>query len=276
MRRESTTGRPSPIDTIGSAARGATRALLFIVGVVLVAASCSQAQATPAAGQATASPTSLASSMAASLGASSPAASTAPATSPTATPWFTPVPTPSPRATPTPVPPTPTPTNAATAGGTLPGGSGCPKKLVHFEDVTNVPVDQRAVCFGSVTLTLVAFAPTVDMDVAACPPDPSLEPDDCTAKPAWLIGASWVIAGDMAGDGTAPNTLVVAVEPESGVIPPGDAGWLRVAGHFDDPASSSCRITVDRTGKLAQPAKTTVARCRSTFVATSIKRLPGT
>ncbi len=168
-------------------------------------------------------------------------------------------------------PRSPEPTNAASVDETLPGGSGCPKKVERVEDVTGVAANRRATCFGSVILTLIAFSPIVDMDVAACPPSPALEPGDCTGDPAWLLGAHWVISGDTSGDATAPNTLIVAIDPSADAAAPEDPIWVRVVGHFDDPASRDCRIMVDSTGKLAEPAKTTTARCRSTFVATSIQ-----
>ncbi len=243
-----------------------TRAMATIIAIALVVAACSQAQATPTAGQATGSLASVA-----APGGSTPAASTPVPAPTTPAPTLAPTPTAPPTPSPTEAPSTPAPTNAAIAGGTLPGGSGCPKRVRRLEDVTSVPVGQRAGCFGSVTLTLIAFAPVADMDIANCPPDPALEPGDCTPEPGWLIGAYWVIAGDTAGDATAPNVLVAAIDPSSGAVVPEGPIWVRVVGHFDDAASSSCRFTVDATGKLAEPAKTTIARCRSTFVATSVE-----
>ncbi len=244
--------------------RPAPRVLVAVALVVGVVAACS-ASGTPSAG----GPTAEAGGMPAAA-TESPALAT-PTAMPTSTVAPTQSPTPSATPPPTPAPKTPEPTNSARSAAALPGGSGCPGKVRRVEDLTSVPAKRRAACFGSVELTLVVFAPVADVDVGGCPPDPALEPGDCSAEPPWLVAPYWVIAGDAAGDALAPNALVAAIDPVSGARRPDDPTWVRVIGHFDDPAATTCRITIDATGSLAEPRKTTIARCRSTFVATSIE-----
>ena len=57
-----------------------------------------------------------------------------------------------------------------------------------------------------------------------------------------------------------------------------DGGWFDVTGHFDDPASSDCRITISdpATGQSREedPAQSILA-CRRTFVFTELRPVPG-
>ena len=59
--------------------------------------------------------------------------------------------------------------------------------------------------------------------------------------------------------------------PETGLLAPGRGDIVRVTGHFEDPAATSCRVTIndefetEQTPVLPDPARV-ILNCRATFV----------
>jgi hypothetical protein len=84
-------------------------------------------------------------------------------------------------------------------------------------------------------------------------------------EPFWLAGPVraeylWVEFG-------RSRVLHLHVAPESGVAFPPDGSIVRVTGHFNDPASASCRISVDDDGQVTSiDPGTAELYCREQFV----------
>jgi hypothetical protein len=109
--------------------------------------------------------------------------------------------------------------------------------------------------------------------------------------PLWLDAAAFVQASttmlspDPKGSGVGPF-LAVAVPPRLGVCgvnyrtdTTGPLSyyvgkWVRLSGHFDDPAAITCRVTHDypRNGGPVPSTKQVVDICRRVFVLSSVAR----
>lgn len=82
-----------------------------------------------------------------------------------------------------------------------------------------------------------------------------------TAEPAWLAYACWEISDGMGGGFDLHAT------PQSGIVFPDNLVRARVTGHFDDPASPTCRYTAGADPAwLAPTADEQVLLCREAFV----------
>ncbi len=86
-----------------------------------------------------------------------------------------------------------------------------------------------------------------------------------TLEPMWL--ADPVFATSLSVEGGVGNSLPLHIPPDSGLKSPPYASIVRLTGHFNDPAASTC-ITTGRGDQGAadgNPA-TTELRCREQFV----------
>jgi hypothetical protein len=124
-------------------------------------------------------------------------------------------------------------------------------------------------CFGSRTLTLEGWAQGCNecggTDTAIGIPGWLMDPGGYA--PFWLADAA-----DLEG---STLRLGVRIDPDRPVSVPRPGSKVRVTGHFDDSASTTCRL-VPRPGtfQYVQPAPATIARCRGTFVAEAVHLLP--
>ncbi|MDH4334150.1 MAG: hypothetical protein OEW24_02645 [Chloroflexota bacterium] len=81
------------------------------------------------------------------------------------------------------------------------------------------------------------------------------------AEPAWLAYACWVISDGIGGG------LDLHTNPDGGIVFPDNRVRARVTGHFNDPASTTCRYTEDADPAwLAPSADEQILLCREAFV----------
>lgn len=91
-------------------------------------------------------------------------------------------------------------------------------------------------------------------------------------KPAWFwsVDSLFVSVAAEPPPGVTP-LVALAVPPELGDLQAKHVGsWVRVTGHFDDPAAQAC-VPTGEPGVGPTPAEA-VAICRSTFVVSSVAR----
>ena len=127
-------------------------------------------------------------------------------------------------------------------------------------------------CFGPAPITLVGFTP-IGCGIGGSPR---------TGTPEWLNG-TWSGIGIGNEEPRAPNFEVSA--SVSARAAPGleldqcgsQPGWYRFAGHFDDPASETCRTdttTPDGTRPVTIEPRLSQLLCRTQLVLTEATRLP--
>ena len=151
---------------------------------------------------------------------------------------------------------------------------GCPPLPVDVATLIRLG-DPRA-CYGRTTLTFDAFVPRTWGLGGVAPP----------VLPTWLdpwagglLQATGDLSGPAHGYGQGPF-LGVAVPPALGAcgvtyeedpacpLAPHLNGWVRVSGHYDDPAALTCRVA--STWPVPIPRADTVAACRARFVLSAI------
>jgi hypothetical protein len=151
---------------------------------------------------------------------------------------------------------------------------GCPPLPVDAATLIRLR-DPRA-CYGRTSLTFDVFVPRTEGLGGVAPP----------VLPAWLdpwaggfLQATGDLSGPAPGYGQGPF-LGVAVPPALGAchvtyeedpacpLAPHLNGWVRVSGHYDDPAALTCRVA--STWPASIPRADTVAACRARFVLSAI------
>jgi hypothetical protein len=149
--------------------------------------------------------------------------------------------------------------------------TGCPADDVAasptllLADLYRLTPSERLGCFGNTTLHLRGYLATPDGLGGTCGPE--------VATPDWLTGgclgypAGW-LESTAAPFGSATALEVFARGAVADALTSGR--WVDVAGHFDDGASSTCRLTNPNTGLLVEPATTSIASCRRHFVVSSV------
>jgi hypothetical protein len=116
----------------------------------------------------------------------------------------------------------------------------CPT-TVDLTDVAAMLSSERISCFGSSSITLEG--------TFGCDQCDGETPG--TFEPAWLAG---YLEFDLL-TGTAPEGLPVALHlAPGGPARPADGATIRVRGHYVDPRSSTCTITLDGGVKIAAAA----------------------
>lgn len=189
----------------------------------------------------------------------------APTTIPTAAPVASPVA--SAATTPsaaTPVAVTPSASAAAVAAPPLacPPASG----TIDLASLLVIPAEKRLACLGRTEITFVAWVVPQDGRGGMC-----------SGQPAWLtcrlnVPADQVAATERADDptlGVIPDPNAIMPASWEGILPAGT--WVRVTGHFDDPAAATCA------GAAFQDVDTPallVRWCRALFVATRVAAAP--
>jgi hypothetical protein len=148
---------------------------------------------------------------------------------------------------------------------------GCPTAATRADpfgllvDLFRLPSTKRASCIGSATIHVRGYLAAPDGVGGTCGPQ--------VATPAWLTGgcpsypAGW-LESVAVPFGSATILNVFAHAPLASAFSQGH--WVDVAGHFNDPAATSCRLTDSTTGQLDEPAEQTIATCNGHFVATAI------
>jgi len=141
----------------------------------------------------------------------------------------------------------------------------CPGPAVTIEDVAGLRPDQRLACFGAKSLTMVGFYPQV-FGSGTC--DGSLLPGD-----GWLQACE-VDALVLASDRGSAIGITARLSPVSGLtendVQPDQ--WLRVTGHFDDPAAQRCRA-MTMAGEVVKDPQV-VHHCREVFAVTELQAVP--
>jgi hypothetical protein len=133
-----------------------------------------------------------------------------------------------------------------------------------IEGVLSVGSIYRLLCYGDEEVTITAYWPELPPDGGlggACPP-----PD---------MGVSWLacqrvnnfFVNEDESDSDSAG-LRVSLDPARGIEIPAGGQWLRITGHFDDPAAQRC---FEATESVEDPDPLgAVLQCRVEFVATSV------
>ena len=129
----------------------------------------------------------------------------------------------------------------------------CPREPNVLSVVYLAPAE-RLVCFGAQNVTFQAG------QFQAAPGNPGLAGD-----PGWLGGPLSLRVWGELGIDSPGGSLSVATPP--GLTIPVGAGWYRIQGHFDDPASAGCSVSI--AGRML-PATQSALWCREQFVVTAV------
>jgi hypothetical protein len=129
-----------------------------------------------------------------------------------------------------------------------------------------LPAQWAVFCFGHEPFTFRAWAADCEGSFGV---DPSVD-----QQPAWLFNSpnrlplSPVEGNDSINTATPAQTLRVARE--------WTGHWLELTGHYDDPASTTCREQVDpRSGAIQMPRQLAIYSCRQQFVVTKVRVVDG-
>ena len=147
-----------------------------------------------------------------------------------------------------------------------PTRQGCSSRPDDFLAFAALPAPKAIACFGARPFMFTAWA-GLCADCNAYAPG--------TYTPRWLIGGGneFTLAPVSSGD-----YATVAVQlTRTLVLNRGWASnWVRVTGHYDDPAASTCRYTPDPLfpDPPMLPAET-IRQCRTSFVVTQVKVVAG-
>lgn len=130
----------------------------------------------------------------------------------------------------------------------------CPTSPMSAEELAAVPPLEALHCYGRSELTITGVVQRRDVD----------ENPPIRYSPSWMADPNpeLYLAGAI---GFHPL-------PDAGLEPPEEGDQVRVRGHFEDPAATSCRASAapDAEPTLPQPARM-VLDCRATFVWTEIE-----
>lgn len=144
--------------------------------------------------------------------------------------------------------------------------SSCLGPSVSSREVIDLRPSERLQCFGASSLTIVVFYPQV-FGAGGC--DGSLLPGDGWLRPCDEEGLGVVpVRGGVGG-------MTIYLSPASGVtkINLQPEQWLRVTGHFDDPAAQMCRV-MDPAGQIVVDPPV-IRRCRELFVVSELEVVNG-
>lgn len=135
----------------------------------------------------------------------------------------------------------------------------CPAS--NLEDFWQVPSLLLLACFGGNDLVLEGTLHQCSYSVPGY------------ISPAWLVHVSCEIRPDMPSDAFSLRPGF-QVHQEEADVPAHDleGHWVRVTGHFDDPAARTCVEDWSPLGEPTPPAQL-ILGCRAAFVATDITRL---
>jgi hypothetical protein len=136
-----------------------------------------------------------------------------------------------------------------------------------FEFVTLEP-SVAVACFGDMPMSFVAWSVRCDDCWGEAPPD--------LQGPAWLLGAGPMLfllpdEGDMNSGWWRQGALPPALRWSDELVDT----WLRITGHFDDPAAAQCgQVPPDGAAWWWAGPAVDVANCRGSFVVTEAVPVP--
>jgi hypothetical protein len=148
---------------------------------------------------------------------------------------------------------------------TFPRPDACPARPVELTTILQLGRADRVGCFGGQDLTFRAWI--VDPGEGYGGTCPALFPQwllDCVLPP-------WLLSADPSGD----QPLHALRAPNAAGALKGVARWVRVTGHFDDPAAATCNDGIS-TGFVdgSIPTASLVRTCRTQFVVTRMQSTP--
>jgi len=132
----------------------------------------------------------------------------------------------------------------------------CPSSPMTHVQLTSLLPLEALHCFGRNDIVV-----TGTVENPCCNP-----PSPIRLTPEWLAGFSPAFLRQEGG-----TTFVVAfrADPDSGLEVPERGDVVRVTGHFEDPAATSCRASIaddaEEPVELPNPARV-ILDCRATFV----------
>jgi hypothetical protein len=141
----------------------------------------------------------------------------------------------------------------------------CPSDLgglLAVTDLLDMQPAERMLCFGDTELTIDPVTVVLAEPWAG---------DEMQGTPEWLAkNTLWRVFGSGGQDGV-DGALPVAISPSLGdSLPTGT--WLSIRGHFDDPASPTCRREPPETwGDYLETPEMQVLLCRENFVITGFE-----
>lgn len=120
----------------------------------------------------------------------------------------------------------------------------------------------RLACFRGSSLS---FDATISKPILDCGVGPRVEP-------AWFCLPGVFVTVPDASPDSGFQALDVYWDPASGLTPKSFpvARTVRITGHFDDPAASSCRVTSVPKGQSPEPPGDVVLGCREAFIVTAV------
>ena len=148
---------------------------------------------------------------------------------------------------------------------TFPRPDACPARPVELSAILKLGRADRVGCFGGEDLIFRAWV--VDPGEGYGGTCPALFPQwllDCVLPP-------WLLSADPSGD----QPLHALRAPNAAGALEGVARWVRVTGHFDDPAAATCNDGIS-TGFVdaSIPTVALVRMCRTQFVVTRMQSTP--
>jgi hypothetical protein len=124
------------------------------------------------------------------------------------------------------------------------------------------------ICFGDASITLLGYAP---------PPCDGCEGDTLDRfVPDWLANPGKAVLDLQPIEVTEGYGVRVRLAPNLVMNSGWTNHWVQVTGHFDDPASVTCRWYPDPVGGgIAAIPQSTVDQCRQEFVVTAVRVVSG-
>jgi len=151
----------------------------------------------------------------------------------------------------------------------------CPSSPIGVAALTAEKPWEPPICLGAQPLTFTAWDSPENYGFGGiC---------DCVAQPGWLIHPFAIHVVSPSNTQQQP-WLVVRSAPgvdEKWPPVPADGHWLKVTGHFDDPASSTCEFSnpdpelEPGVTPMFEDKASIVLRCREQFVVTAVSIVPG-
>jgi hypothetical protein len=137
----------------------------------------------------------------------------------------------------------------------------CPAAAPDLATLIGIPNDwDRLACFAGEPIHIVG--------TYGCGECGGTQPG--VFEPAWLaepVRAAYLWPAYGVG-----GTLSLHFSPDSGVVPPLDGSIVRVTGHFSDPASATCEVSMwDGLQVRALDPRTAALYCREQFVVDSLE-----
>lgn len=144
--------------------------------------------------------------------------------------------------------------------------TNCPTRPREILEFLVLPGPKAIACYGRTPITFRAYSALC----AECAgPQPGI------FDPAWLVGPSTSQLNISPIQGT-DWWMTVRIAPTLTIDPKWSDEWLELTGHFDDPASTSCRYAPDsQSGDFPWTIASAVASCRQTFVVTKVRVVSG-